>query len=214
MTEIKKGDRFGMWTVIEPSKNKKYHFTCKCDCGSIKDVYRSSLLLGRSTSCGCSQKEKWKIDIDVGYRKDKLEVIAILSSKKLLCKCDCGSTVEMTRSQILPSSSTSSCGCVRRELAKKTSRKPFETGSKLLKELHHDGTLIVAIDGTRKKNKNNTTGVKGVSRNKDGRYRAYITLRRKQKHLGVFNTLEEAKLARKEAEELYYKPIVEDWENR
>lgn len=48
----------------------------------------------------------------------------------------------------------------------------------------------------------------------DGRYRAYITVARKQKALGIFGTLEEAAAARKQAEEKYFKPILEKYENK
>lgn len=46
MTKISPGDRFGHWTVLAPSKERPYYFTCRCDCGTVKDVYRSSLLQG------------------------------------------------------------------------------------------------------------------------------------------------------------------------
>lgn len=49
MTKISPGDRFGHWTVLAPSKERPYYFTCRCDCGTVKDVYRSSLLQGTST---------------------------------------------------------------------------------------------------------------------------------------------------------------------
>lgn len=49
----------------------------------------------------------------------------------------------------------------------------------------------------------NTSGVKGVSKTKEGRYRAYITVDHKQKSLGQYATLEEAAEARKHGEELY-----------
>ena len=45
--------------------------------------------------------------------------------------------------------------------------------------------------------KNNTSGVNGVSLTKDGKYRAYINYNDKQIHLGYYNTLDEAKNARK-----------------
>ena len=51
MTKISPGDRFGHWTVLAPSKERPYYFTCRCDCGTVKDVYRSSLLQGTSTQC-------------------------------------------------------------------------------------------------------------------------------------------------------------------
>lgn len=48
--------------------------------------------------------------------------------------------------------------------------------------------------------KNNTTGVLGVSyRKKTDDFRAYITVNHKQIHLGVFKSINEAKLAREEA---------------
>ena len=52
--------------------------------------------------------------------------------------------------------------------------------------------------------KANTTGKTGVHFNKENnKYSAAITINYKTKHLGYFNTFEEAVVARKEAEELY-----------
>ena len=77
-----------------------------------------------------------------------------------------------------------------------------------------DGTVAYTLDS--KTSKNSATGVTGVSKMKNGKYRAYINLARKQIHLGVFGTLSEAAQARKEAEEKYYKPILDKYkkENR
>ena len=58
-------------------------------------------------------------------------------------------------------------------------------------------------------NKNNSTGVCGVSQLKNGKYLAYIWSK-KQITLGTYKTLEEATQARKEAEEKYFKPIMEE----
>lgn len=53
---------------------------------------------------------------------------------------------------------------------------------------------------------NNTSGITGVSKTSNGKkWRAYITIKKARKHLGTFNTFEEAIKARKEAEEKYYK---------
>lgn len=71
-----------------------------------------------------------------------------------------------------------------------------------------DGTNIDIIQ-KKKANKNNKTGIRGVcyitAKNK---YKAYIYLNKKYYFLGYFDNLEEAKQARKEAEEEYYKPIL------
>ena len=55
----------------------------------------------------------------------------------------------------------------------------------------------------RRKNKNSGTGITGVSIWKD-KYRSYITVDRKQIHLGIFEKLEDAVKARKNAEEHYF----------
>lgn len=49
-------------------------------------------------------------------------------------------------------------------------------------------------------NGNNTSGYTGVSKTKNGTYRAYITTRGKQHNLGYYKTLQEAVEARREAE--------------
>lgn len=52
------GMRFGKWTVIQlAGKNKygAYMWTCRCDCGVVRDVQGSTLRRGNSTSCGCDR---------------------------------------------------------------------------------------------------------------------------------------------------------------
>lgn len=52
--------------------------------------------------------------------------------------------------------------------------------------------------------KNNKLGIKGV-RKYGNKYRATIIINGKNKHLGMFNTIEEARLAREEAEKKLFK---------
>lgn len=56
MTELL-GKTFGKYTVIssEPIPNLKYvKWKCKCECGRVKDLYQSKLLLGKyNKGCGC-----------------------------------------------------------------------------------------------------------------------------------------------------------------
>lgn len=46
--------RFGHLVAIEkaPSKGKKTYWTCKCDCGIIKDIQTGHLTSGVTTTCG------------------------------------------------------------------------------------------------------------------------------------------------------------------
>lgn len=52
--------------------------------------------------------------------------------------------------------------------------------------------------------KNNTTGYSGIDKTKFGKYRARITVDRKEIRLGNYNTLEEAIEKRKQAELFYF----------
>ncbi len=57
------GQKFGKFTVISLSgktKNCHYKYLCKCDCGNIKEVLQTSLIAGRSKSCGCMKRPNWK----------------------------------------------------------------------------------------------------------------------------------------------------------
>ena len=53
------GERFGRLTVLGFSRKEKgrYFWTCKCDCGNIKEVSIRELLTGKTKSCGCFRRE-------------------------------------------------------------------------------------------------------------------------------------------------------------
>lgn len=46
------GMKFGKWYVISRSDRKTY-WNCRCDCGTLKEVFHSHLKNEKSTSCGC-----------------------------------------------------------------------------------------------------------------------------------------------------------------
>lgn len=53
--------KFGRLTVLEQSSNSKHGFSrwkCKCDCGNEKIICGVNLIHGRTTSCGCYNKEQ------------------------------------------------------------------------------------------------------------------------------------------------------------
>jgi hypothetical protein len=86
----------------------------------------------------------------------------------------------------------------------------LKKGREITKELTVGGTVVSAIDGKRKLNKNNSSGYKGVSYNeKEKKYRAYIFFKRKQYHLGEYAKLEDAVQARKEAEKKIFGGFLE-----
>ena len=127
------------------------------------------------------------------------------------CKCECGNIVYAT-SYYLKSGHTKSCGCLNRENASNRFKKSnFTELRKNYKQQNvlKEGTSLSLIN-PKKLRKNNTSGVNGVYWDaKLNKYRARITVARKDISLGCFNKLEEAQKARKRAEDKYYKPILE-----
>lgn len=61
--EIKVGDKYGYWKVIDPDtyamfKGRKLkRCLCECACGYVGLVPPRGLLLGKSKSCGCRRRE-------------------------------------------------------------------------------------------------------------------------------------------------------------
>lgn len=51
MSEVHIGENYGSFTVLEVLP--KMRVICRCECGKIKNVYKSNLVLGKSKSCGC-----------------------------------------------------------------------------------------------------------------------------------------------------------------
>lgn len=58
------GKKFDRWTVLHKAEDRydkqgypRIYWTCKCDCGTIRDVSAVSLVNKQSTSCGCKRKE-------------------------------------------------------------------------------------------------------------------------------------------------------------
>lgn len=65
------GMKFGRWTVLGYSHTnglRALYWTCKCECGTIKEVSGNSLRNNRSKSCGCLSKE---VSREVGKKSNK-----------------------------------------------------------------------------------------------------------------------------------------------
>lgn len=210
--------QYGYWTIIGKS-DKSGYVKCRCICGIDKEVNLSSLRLGKSKSCGCSQKGKKKEYLSInrlkGYKEkyigikiNNIDILDVINENGRIlfeCKCDCGKVFKCYKQHIL-NGNTTSCGHDREVNLRK--------GNEIVVENSVEGTNLLSLK-TRvdksKINKNSTTKVNGVAKLKSGKYRAYINLKRKQYHLGCFNTIEEAITARKEAEEKFFKPIIEKY---
>ncbi len=198
------GDKFNAWTVIKTNvpAEHEYHVLCRCECGRECWVNCSALRLGKSKSCGCKKRyNRKKYDLKPG---DKVGYWTILSNDgdKFHCRCVCD-TERVIKHNILKSGRSLSCGCRRSDHQVQKQKEGRELGQKISREVQKHGLSVMYAGFGRKENKNSGTGITGVSTWQD-RYRAYITVDRKQIHLGTFKKLEDAVKARKNAEEQYF----------
>lgn len=215
---IKIGDEFEKIKVIgKVCGNKK--LLCRClECGKEYESFRKTILNNKNYGCQECAKKKRKTEIickrieeyrkEIGEMFGELTVIDVVvktdgqSEYCYICKCDCGNVTEISRNRVR-AGQAKTCGHDREN--------NLVIGKEKNKKLHVEGTYIKAIDGSRKINKNNTTGHVGVSRSENlgGLYRAYINFKRKQYSLGVYEKIEDAIKAREVAEKEIYGNFLE-----
>lgn len=109
------------------------------------------------------------------------------------CQCDCGKTCIVSASLLLEGE-TRSCGCLKAEQNKHNLRTDYNAlhpGENAIKRVMRQGPQ-----------RNNTSGIKGVSWHKrSGKWVARIQIRGKIINLGYYKNPEDAAAARKQAEE-------------
>ena len=126
--DIKVGDKFGDWTVINtdvPSRNKARYIQCQCKCGAIKEINSSALRHGRSSSCKSCSRRKGTIKLEINSRYKHWTVIEgpvyKNSAAYYKVKCDCGAEVYKSPKEILCKNSNFQCEkCAQKERALQT----------------------------------------------------------------------------------------------
>lgn len=185
--------KFGDLTVCCATNERKCGsvvWLCQCVCGNFVKKDAHSLLRGRAKDCGCHKK---KLQLTAPANSGQLRVIRPLDEKmnwktQWLCQCSCGRQCHVSYANLY-FGHTRSCGCLK--------EKEYRT---LI-----EGTIAESLQS--KVPKNNTSGVKGVYHYR-GKWRAYITFKRKRHYLGTFETIQEAAEARKNGEKKYYEPLL------
>lgn len=131
------GKKFGLWTVISREENgsrNQSRWLCKCQCGIERIIDGSSLLQGKSKSCGC----RHKLDL-IGKRFGRLTVLEEVEPcdiksggkrRRFMCVCDCGNK-KIIDGVHLTSGAIISCGCFMRERVIETSTTHGKTGTRL-----------------------------------------------------------------------------------
>lgn len=197
------GRRFGRLVVLEKIKESgKAKYKVRCDCGREKVVLADNLRRGMTTSCGKCYRETKEFAMSrvkdiTGKRFGRLVVIKELGNRKVLCKCDCGKEKIINKSHLVDGD-IRSCGCLLRNQAKNNQEKYYQ-----------DGTYISALKNTEATSRSKS-GVRGVCWHSGrGKWRASIGFKGKNYELGLFDDIHDAIKARKEAEDRFYKPVID-----
>ena len=124
------------------------------------------------------------------------------------CKCDCGNIVYYT-TQTLNNKDTQSCGCYHSQRSQEVAKKSFK---KYFSENLIEGTNLQKIG--QGKNKNNTSGVKGVYYNNTfKKWYAKLIFKGKTYTKG-FKDINDAINCRKKLEEKYHAPILKKYKKK
>lgn len=216
------GRKFNKLTAIKKTykenRNESF-YVWKCECG--KEIISNGYAVksGRTKSCGCVGRERFKKlgmesakDLS-GQRYGRLTAIKptnLRDGNNIVweCLCDCGKTT-LVNTGNLCNNHTRSCGCLVKEIAIVNGKRNY---TKM--RIGKDNCLVlgtsVDIIRSKKINVNNKTGIKGVSFiGKKNKYRAEIGFRGKTYYLGEYTKLDDAAKVRKKAEEMLFEPFLE-----
>jgi hypothetical protein len=88
------GTKCGQWEIIKPIEKIKdrYYYTCKCECGTEKPVYKTSIDNGTSTRCSLCVAKASRLKVEVGDVYNCWTVTEVLPNVKFedtKCKCEC-----------------------------------------------------------------------------------------------------------------------------
>ena len=179
------GDTFGLLTVEGSDTERPHRWLCRCQCG------------GKSCGCLARKARAWRALDLTGQRFGRLTALEPTEERQRTsvvwrCRCDCGKEVLASTTK-LTGGIVQSCGCLQAYQRKKN----------MAAAIHIvDGTCVERI-ACQKETAANTSGHRGVSRRKNGTWRACMDFQGKRYDLGTYHTLEEAVAARLEGEKMY-----------
>lgn len=217
--KLEVGMKLGKLELLERTKKgTKWGYICKCECGNVKWI-RSDSLTSKTKparSCGCLAKDNYFKAKDIANKRfGRLVALEPTDDRDKWngsiiwkCKCDCGNIINVC-SGSLKTGSIVSCGCYRKEYE---TRQGSNIGAIHVRKNIKEDTNLQVISRRDTLKLNNTSGVTGViwdkSRNK---WVAQIVFQGKHIYLGRYINKEDAIAAREEAEEKYFKPILDKY---
>ncbi|KIL42064.1 hypothetical protein SD70_02450 [Gordoniibacillus kamchatkensis] len=208
------GQRFGRWTVLrraDAPKNGCVMWVCICDCGTQREVTGKYLKNGRSRSCGCLEKDVFKVMITKhGLSKENRAEYATWIRMKERC-------FNKNNHRFKEYGARGITVCDRwkesfENFLQDMGKKPSSKHS--IDRKNNDGNYepsnckwSIQTEQTRNQRirRDNTTNIPGVTWHKRlNKYRVRISVENKRISLGCADTLEEAKEMRLAAESKYW----------
>lgn len=228
-----KGKKCGRLTVIGISPNKYYYpngrsenrWICQCDCGKIIEIRGSFLRNGNSISCGCYRDDKCKQRRHLNTYIIHDDYIEGVSHNQ-----DINFFIDKEDFELIKDYTwtTNKDGYMVTRMRVKDKYRMVRM-HRLIMGVHETSTPLIdhinrnktdnrknnlrfankSINAMNSKQRESTTGICGVYYREDciKPYSAHINIDGKRILLGRFNTLDEAAIARKQAEQTYYDGI-------
>ena len=153
----------------------------------------------------------------VGKRFGKLIVKNADDHRKgyVVCECDCGNITSVRATSLTKKyQPTRSCGCYQKAVAKEIGTKTIHknTEHQVKTNLRYRTNFQVIEDLNPPKH--NTSGYKGVSWDASRKkWTAYISVHNKRIFIGRYSSLDDAVEARRDAEEKYHQPLIDQKKN-
>lgn len=216
------GKKFGRWTVIQFAGYQQYkcgqkhkYWLCKCECGTERTVNENTLKNGNSKSCGCLRK-----DDSIRFRKQNQYEFKESYVIGRYCNSDREFLIDTSDySDISRYTWTDRSGYavayIDGILTYMHTYLLKTPSGKIIDHINHNTSdnrrCNLRIISQRQNtmncslSKNNSSGHTGVSYLKScNKWRAYITVNRKQISLGSYDDVNQAAEARRKAEEKYF----------
>lgn len=120
MTKTLVNEQFGEWTVVQDFVSKEDgRCIAKCSCGEVGYLDRFNLVSGKTQGCNKCKGKRLVVKHrygNIGSTQGRLTIVDIDDSYNYICKCSCGSTKMITKSNW--NQGVQSCGCYKTEKAR------------------------------------------------------------------------------------------------
>lgn len=199
------GQYFGKLEALEPTKMRDVNgvtiWRCQCNCGNEALVSAALLKNGYKKSCGCLRRPN--VEDLTGKQFGELTVLGYSDSRNGMrfwhCKCSCGKETTVRQGYLLDGR-TKSCGCLQAKIIRDNMK-------------FVEGTSVTMLEKVQSRlNSSNTSGHNGIYFNqKNQKWIAQITYKKKTYYLGSFSSIEDAVSCRKAAEERIYGEFLDNY---